>query len=892
MHEEKSVILDRIKKRWQALFRKEELERELEAELRFHLERDEAENLRSGMNSKDAQFAALKSFGGIEQAKEECRDARGVRAIEEFWQDLRFAVRTMRKHRGFTLTAVFTLALGIGANTAVFSVVNAVLLRDLPFPESDRIVTLWENNTVDGLERDDVSPANFLDWRERQKSFEELAFANPNSLDYVGDGEPVIFRAALVSKGFFEVLGATPLHGRVFAPEEYQAGKNKVVILSYGLWQRRFGGDPNIVGTKLTLDEEPMIVVGVMRSDFRLHLFDVDEEMWGPQVVTDNLKSQRKATYLKVIGRLKQGVTIEQAQAEMLGIGNNLASEYPATNSGIGVTAVTLPEHLKGKWRLALLILLGAVGFVLLIACTNVANLLLARGAERERELAIRAAMGAGCGRLLRQLLTESLLIAILGCGIGIMLASWCIHLIVAFNPGDIPRIEQVHIDGATLIFVTAVAFLATLVFGIAPALQFSRPNLQRSLKEAGHTVSSGSARQWLRGGLVITEIALAVVLLIGAGLLVRSFVSLINVDPGFSVDRVASLQVFIWRRYTTPEQRVAYVNETLSRIEAMPDVEAAGITTAIPILESSATTSVPLSIEGQPPGSPGQEPVAQNSVATGGYFRAIGARLLRGRLFNQFDTYSSLKVAVINDTMAKRYWPAEDPIGRKFSLRSGARGEQGPITLEIAGVVSDSRQDGLDKPTRPEFFRPHSQSPSGSLIYIVRARNDTAALIPAIRESIWKTSPGQPFYSVTTMDRLVSDSLKSRRFNLALLGAFAGLALILALTGVYGVMSFVTRQRTHELGVRVALGAGTRDIAKLVLGHGFRLAMIGTVIGAVAAFALTRLMSALLFGVTASDPLTFAVVTVLLPAIALLACYLPARRAMKIDPLVALRYE
>jgi putative ABC transport system permease protein len=807
------------------------------------------------------------------------------------FQDIQYGMRMLAKNPGFTAIAVLTLSLGIGANTAIFSVVNGVLLRDLPFPESDRIVTLWENNTTDGLERDDVSPANFLDWRDRQKSFEDLAFANPFSFDYVADGEPVTIRSALVSEGFFNVLGASPLHGRVFAPEEYEAGKDKVVILSYGLWQRRFGSDPKVIGTKLTLDEEPMTVVGVMRPDFRLHLFDVDEEMWGPEVITDDLKSRRKATYFKVIGRLKPGITIEQARAEMTGIANNLAAEYPATNTGIGVTAITLPDHLSGKWRLALFILLAAVGFVLLIACTNVANLLLARGADRERELAIRAAMGAGRWRLLRQLLTESLLIAILGCGIGILLARWCVHLLVAFNPADIPRLDQVSVDGTTLIFVTAIGFLTALLFGIAPALKFSRPNLQRSLKEAGPTMA-GTTSHRLRGALVVTEIALAVVLLIGAGLLMRSFVTLINVDPGFAIDRVASLQVFIWDRYTTPDQRRAYVAETLQRIEQMPDVEAAGITTALPILESSAMTSVPISIDGQPPRPAGQEPVAQNSIATAGYFNAIGARLLRGRLFNQFDTGSSLRVAVINDTMAKRYWPNEDPIGRKFSLRNGGRSEPGPVTLEIAGIVSDLRQDGLDKNPRPEFFRPHAQAPSGSLIYVIRTRSDAAALIPALRASIWKTSPGQPFYSVTTMDRLVSDSLKARRFNVALLGAFAGLALMLALTGVYGVMSFVMRQRTHEIGVRVALGAKARDIATLVLKHGFRLAIIGTVIGALAAFALTRLMSALLFGVTATDPATFAAVAVLIPVIALIACYIPARRAMKVDPLVALRYE
>ncbi len=812
--------------------------------------------------------------------------------IRQIAQDIRYAVRILLRTPSFTLVVVLTLALAIAANTAIFSVVNGVLLRDLPFPDSDRIVTLWENNTVDGLDRDDVSPANFLDWRDRQQSFDVLAFANPYSLDYVADGEPVTFRTSMVSRGFFDILRASPLHGRVFTPDEYEAGNNKVVILSHALWQSRFGGDPGVVGRTLTLDDEPMTVVGVMKPEFRLHLFDIDDEIWGPQVITESLKTQRKATYLKVLGRLKPDVTLEQARADMTRIAGNLSAEYPATNTGIGVTAITLPEHLKGKWRLALLILLGAVGFVLLIACTNVANLLLARGADREREFAIRAAIGAGRGRLLRQLLTESLLIALLGCGAGIFLARWCIHLIVAFNPGDIPRIEQVQLDGPTLVFVTAVGLVTAVLFGIAPALRFSRPDLQHGLKEAAATFSSRLIGHRLRGGLVVTEIALAVVLLIGAGLLVRSFVSLISVDPGFAIDRIASLQVFIWGRYTTPDQRIAYVNETLQRIEGMPDVEAAGITTALPILESSATTSVPFSIEGQPPKAAGQEPTAQINTATSGYFRAIGMRVLRGRLFDQFDNNNGEKVAVINDTMAQRYWPNEDPVGRKFILRSGGRSEPGPVPLQIVGVVSDARQDGLDKPARPEFYRPHSQSPSGSLIFVVRTRNEASTLIPALRESIWKTSPDLPFYSVTTMDQLVADSLKARRFNLALLGAFAALALVLALTGVYGVMSFVTRQRTHEIGVRVALGASARDIAQLVLGHGLRLVIFGTVLGAVAALALTRLMSALLFGVTTTDPATFAVVIISLPVVALLACYAPARRATKVDPLVALRYE
>ena len=808
------------------------------------------------------------------------------------WQDLRYGLRMLGKHPGFTVTVVLTLALGIGANTAIFSVINGVLLRSLPFPDSERIVTLWENNPADGLDRDDVSPANFMDWRERQHSFEEMAFANPNSFDYLGEGEPEVIRAALVSKGFFQILGTGPLYGRVFLPEEYEAGRNKVVLMSYGLWQRRFGGDSNVVGRKLTLDGESMTVVGVMPSQFKLHLFDNEEEMWAPQPPDESLRQQRKATYLKVIARLKPGVTIEQSRADLAGVATNLAAEYPKTNTGIGVTAVTLPEHLKGKWRLALWILVGAVGFVLLIACTNVANLLLARGTEREREFAIRAAVGAARHRLFRQILTESMLIAFLGCLAGLVLASWCINLVVAFNPGDIPRIEEVKLDGATLVFSTAASLLTAIVFGIAPALQFSRASVHSGLKDTGHTVTSGAARNLLRSGLVITEIALAVVLLIGAGLLTRSFIRLVSLDPGFSPDKVVSLQVFIWGKYNQPDQRAAYVKETLERIEAMPEVVAAGVTTAIPLLESSATTSLPFVVEGQAAPPPGQEPVAQHTIATAGYFPAIGARLLRGRLPNQFDTKESAQVAVINETMARRYWPHEDPVGRNFILRSATRGQQGPTTLEIAGVVSDSRQDGLDKNPRPEFFRPHAQSPSGSIIFVVRGRGDAATLLPALKARIWETTPDQPFYSVTTMDGLVSDSLRARRFSLGLLGAFAILALVLALTGVYGVMSFVMRQRTHEIGVRIALGARTRDIATLVLVQGLRLTVIGTTLGVVASFGLTRVMASLLFGVTATDPTTFALIVLLLPIVALLACYVPARRATKVDPLVALRYE
>jgi putative ABC transport system permease protein len=603
------------------------------------------------------------------------------------------------------------------------------------------------------------------------------------------------------------------------------------------------------------------------------------------------MKQQRKATYLKVVARLKPDVSLAQAQADLNNIATQLAQENPNTNQGLGISAITLPEHLKGKWRRALVILFAAVGLVLLIACANVANLSLARGSQREREFSIRAAIGAGRGRIVRQLLIESLLLAALGCGGGLFLAVWGVQFVVAFNPGDIPRIDQVALDGLTLAFVAVVGFLTTLIFGLVPALQLSKPDLQSCLKESGQTATATKARNRLRSTLVVTQIALAFVLLVGAGLVLRSFVSLLRVDPGFAADKVVAIQAFIWDRYNKPEQREAYTRETLEKIESLPGVEAAGVTTAIPLLESSQTSSLPFAVEGRPE-HVSQEPVAQFTIASPNYFSAIGGRLLKGRLFNQFDDKNSTRVALINETMAKRNWPGEDPVGSKFSLKRGGRDARGGTTFEVAGVVTDQRQDGLDKTPREEFFIPYAQSPSGSTIFVVRTKGDPNALLQSLKARIWESNNTQPFYAVTTMDQLVSNSLKARRFNLMLLGVLAVLALTLASVGIYGVISFTTGQRTHEIGVRMALGAQTRDILKLVVGKGMALTLLGIAIGAVASFAVMRSISSLLFNISPTDPITFVFIALLLASVALLACFFPARRASKVDPLVALRYE
>ncbi|MFY9610396.1 MAG: ABC transporter permease [Blastocatellia bacterium] len=810
--------------------------------------------------------------------------------MDTFFQDLRFSVRTLLKRPGFTAVAVLTLTLGISATTAIFSVVNGVLLRPPPFREPERTLVLWENNLKDGIERDDVSPANFLDWRERNRSFEDIAFVNPYSLDYQDGPEPETWQTAMVSQGFFDILGASAIIGRTFAPEEYRSSGITAVVLTYGLWQRNFGSDPNIVGRTLRLDDHSATIVGVLSPEFKLRLFETEKVAYAPQFPDESMSRQRRATYLKVVARLREGVTVEQARGEMDTIAAGLASEYPQTNSGIGVTTVALADQMTGHVRPALLILLGAVGFVLLIACANVANLLLSRASERTREFAIRAALGAGRRRIIRQLLTESLFLSLVGGAGGLLLAVWSIDVIVALGPGNIPRLEEAGLDGVTVGFALLMTGLSALLFGLAPALQLSKPNLNEHLKETRS--SAGPSRHRLRSVLVVTEIALAMVLLVGAGLLVRSFVSLLRTDPGFASDRVVGLQTFIWDRYTTPQQRATYVQQGLERLKSVPGVMAAGITTALPFFESSMSSSLPFMIEGEAPPPAGEEPTAFYTIATNDYFAALGVPLVSGRLFTQFDRGGAPLVVLINETMAKRFFPDQDPVGKKILVRGGQRGLSAPAPSEIVGVVGDLRHEGLDQAPRPEYFRPYEQWLTGSIIFTVRTSTAPASLIPTLKARLWEVNSTQPIYQVATLDNLISDSLKSRRFSLLLLGSLAGLALVLALVGIYGVMSLATRQRTHEIGVRMALGARGGDVLRLVMTHGIKLAMAGVGLGLAGAVAMTRLMRTLLYEVSATDPLTFIQVALLLIIAAIVACYIPARRATKVDPMIALRYE
>ncbi|HZE69970.1 MAG TPA: ABC transporter permease [Pyrinomonadaceae bacterium] len=797
-------------------------------------------------------------------------------------RDLRYATRSLLKRPGFTAIVVITLALGIGANAAVFSVINAVLLRPLPYREADRIVTLWQNDTKAGIPRNDVSPANFIDWSEQSKSFEAIAGIEPFGFSLLGEGEPERFPAWLVTSGFFEAGGVSAFRGRTFAADDYQPGKDHVLVIGHGLWQRRFGGDESLVGRKLTLNGQPYVVVGIMPPQFQL---PPDREIWAPRVLGETQRQLRGPTYWNVIARLKPGVTVRQAQVEMSGIAMRLAAQYPDTNGGMGATVVPLYDQMTGQAKSALWVLAGAVAFVLLIACANVANLLLVRGAERQREFAIRRALGAERSRLLRQTLTESLLLALAGGAGGVLLASWGVKLIPTLTSAKIPRLEQVTIDLKVLLFALGVSVLTSIIFGIVPAAQFWRHDLQSTLKEGGRGTATAPVRHKARSSLVVGEVAVALVLLTGAGLLVRSFITLLRVDPGFEKQNVLALQVFLSRNYQKPDQLTGFFDQALEKIRNVPGVQSAAVVSSPPFI--NLEQDAPFTIDGRPAPPSGSEPSAFYSEVSTDYLNTLSVPLLRGRFLTKFDKGDSPLVVVINQAMARRYFQNEDPLGKELAVLFAKTS-----TREIIGVIGNVLHKGLDAEPRPEMFVPYQQSPSSQLTFVVKTTADGAAMLPAIKSAIRGVNSNQTFAKTATMEELIGDSLKQRRFNLFLLGLFAMLALVLACIGIYGSISYSVRQRTNEIGVRLALGAQASDVLRLIIGHGLTLVLVGVAIGLAASFVLTRTIKSLLFGVSATDPLTFFVISLVLIGTALLAAWIPAWRATKVDPLIALRYE
>ncbi|HYP29748.1 MAG TPA: ABC transporter permease [Blastocatellia bacterium] len=863
--------------------REEELDEEIQAHLRMAIE----DRMGRGETAEQARDSALREFGNVGLVKEVTRDVWGWRPAGELAQDLRYGARMLVKSRGFTFIAVITLALGIGATTAIFSVVNTVLLKPLPFKESDRLVIVWEEGTAQGFPRNSVSAANYIDWRDQNQVFEGMSILGRMNFNLTGVGEPERIDGRRVSANLFDLLGVKLRLGRAFLPEEDQPGSNRVVILSHGLWQRRFGSDANIIGQPLTLNGQSFTVVGVMPPQFQFP--SPQDELWVPIAFTSQEAANRGNNSYEVIARMKPGVMPEQAQAEMNTIAARLKQQYPDVVKSNGSVVIPLHEQLMGDIKPALLVLLGAVGFVLLIACANVANLLLARAAVRQKEIAVRIALGAGRLRLIRQFLIESVLLAALGGAGGLLLALWGVSLLKAFIPENLPQVQAITVDASVLIFTLLISLLTGLIFGLAPALQSSKVNLNETLKEGGRDSASGSHGNRIRGLLVIAEVAVSLVLLIGAGLFINSFVRLLNVDAGFRADNLLTINVVLPEmKYPDQARRTAFYSDLLSRIEALPGVQSAAVTNYIPLTLQGDTFGI--SIEGRPDPGPAERPDVVTRVISPKYFSTMGIELLQGREFGEEDRVDSPRVAVISETMARRLWPGEDPVGKR--IKPGPPDSPVPWRT-IIGVVKDVRQFELNANPKLQMYYCYVQPAFFVPSYlVVRTDVEPASLAAAVRGAVWEIDKDQPVSNIRTMKEVLSESIARQRFSMLLLGIFAAVALVLAAVGIYGVMSYSAAQRTREIGIRMALGAQSRDVLRLAIGQGMKMALVGVAVGLTGAFALTRLIESLLFGVSTTDPATFALVTFLLIAAALLACYIPARRATRVDPLVALRYE
>ena len=804
-------------------------------------------------------------------------------------KDIRYSIRVLLKNPAFTLTALLTLALGIGVNTAIFSVVDSVLLRPLPLKDPDRVVAVWEHSLRAGVDRNEMAPANYFDLRRQNQVFDGLGAFGDQSLNLTGAGEPARLDARLVTANVFSLLGVAPALGRTFSPDEDQPGQNRVVVLSDGLWRRRFNSDPAIVGRNITLNAESYTVVGVMPSNFFFP--EREGELWTPWAMEPEEASGRGDHYVHTVARLKPGITIERANAEVEAIATRLSSEYPRTNEGLGFLVSSFHEDYVGNLRRPILVLFAAVALVLLIACANVANLLLAQATSRRREIAIRLALGASRLAIVRQLLVESLLLAGAGGVLGVLGAVWGVQWLSKLVPESLSKLQTVAVDARVFGFTLGVTVLTALVFGAVPALQASRSKPGETLSEVGRDLGGGMSGRFVRRVLVVAEVALAVVLLVAAGLLVRSFQRLRQVDPGFTAEKLLTMRMVLpSTKYARSEQKRAFYDELLRKVDELPGVESAGMTTFLPL--SFSGMNFAFSVEGRAAPGDMELPLAVYRVVSPDYFRAMGISLQRGRVFESRDTAEAPPVMVVNRRLAENFWPGEDPTGKRMKI--------GPVDspnawATVAGVVGDVRQTGLYGEQNFEIYVPYAQERRGFVVprdLIVRTTGDPASLIGAVREAVWSVDKDQPISNVRMMDQVLAAAVSRERFQTLLLALFATLALVLACVGLYGVISYAVVQRTHEIGVRMALGAQAGDVVRLVINQGMLLTLIGLVIGVTGAFAVTRVMTEMLFGVTATDPLTFAGVPLVLSVIAFLACYIPARRATKVDPLVALRYE
>ncbi|HEV2183177.1 MAG TPA: ABC transporter permease [Candidatus Acidoferrales bacterium] len=881
--------LPELARRLRMLFRRRQFDHDMDEEMRVHLELREKEYAQSGFSPEEAHMAARKNFGNALAIREVSHDSWGWAWLEHLAQDLRFAFRMFSKNPGFTAVAILTLALGIGANTAIFSVVYGVLLQPLPYTDASRLVVL--NETTPKVGTVSVSYPNFLDWRTESHAFSQMAAVHDVGFNLAGVTQPENISGEAVSPNFLSMMGVRPFLGRDFNASEEKSGTPPVVLLSYELWQSHLGSDRDAIGRTITLDGRSFTIVGVLPPNFRsLDKTDVMLPI-GVWATSNSGEANDRGDRgdMIVIGRLAPHVTFAQARMEMEGIAARLAKEYPATNDKFGVALQSIRDSFVSDARPAILVLFGAVMFVLLIACANVANLFLVRGAARTKEIALRMAFGASRSRIVRQMLTESFVLACLGGVLGLALAVAGIHGIARLIPMDMLSGATLNLNGAVLFFAAGVIVLAAFIFGLAPAMHSTRPDVQSELKEGGRTASASAAQNKLRGALAIAEISLALILLICAGLMMRSLYKLMSVNPGFRPDRVLTMEMVLrTQQYSKDPAVLNFWQQVLGRVRALPGVESAATGTLVPLTGSHSRGDI--TIEGMALPTPGNFPHPDIHEVSPAFTSTLGIPLLRGRTFTEIDKQGTPLVGMVNARLAQQYWPNDDPLGKRFMF--GHPSTDPPKWITVVGVVGDTKLYGLANPSRLEVYISSLQYPGSDMNLVVKSRIDPAAMISAIRGAVASIDKNQPIFAISTMNQLVSDSVGTRRITLVLLGLFSALALVLAAIGIYGVISYSVAQRTHEIGIRMALGAQPVDVLRMVLKQGVKITFAGVAIGVMVSLGLTQLMSSLLFSVSTADPLTFAGVAILLVLVALLACYIPARRALRVDPMVSLRYE
>ncbi len=868
--------------------RRKRMLEELDEDIRDHIERETQDNIERGMSPEEARYAALRKFGNVTRVKEETREVWSMVWLEQLLQDVRFGLRMLRKSPGFTAVAALTLALGIGANTYIFSMVDALVLRPLEFSDPGRLVALWERVPSAGVDRNEVAPANFLDLKQQNHVFDHIAVQSWWDANLGGVEHPEHLHGFLVTPDYFLAVEAQPMLGRGFLPEEGTPGKERVAVLSYELWRDHFARDPSVVGKPILLNGMDYTVVGVMGPDFN---YPSGAQVWGALAFTPEVQTNRGSHYLRGVAHLAAGVRPEQAQAEMSAIAARLAQQYPQTNTGRDVHVMPLMESEVGQARAPLMILLAAVGLVLLIACANISNLLLARAGSRQRETAIRAALGATRLRLVRQSLVESMLLGLLGGGLGILLAFLCLEAQIIRIPSEfarmIPGWGKIAINGPVLLFTSVVSLGTGLIFGLLPALGASRPNVNDTLKDAAPSAGVGRRRGLLRNALIVSEVGVSLALLVTAGLMMKSFTRLERVSPGFNPDRVLTMFIALPEaKYTSDQQTASFYEQLLERVRSLPGVQDAAVANLIPLGGMNETWSI--RIEGRPEPKPGQESDANYRAVSNSYFRTMQIPVLRGRQFSNEDSAKGPRVVTVNEAFAARYWPGEDALGKRMRLTGPPEKASWRTVVAVVGNIRNQ----LDLPARPEMYFPLRQQMEYIVALAVRTSSDARGMAESVRSQVAALDRDLPVFDIMTMDDWRSVSVITQKIGGTLMAAFAGFALVLAAMGLFGVIAYAVSERTHEIGIRVALGAGRGEVFRLVVGQGMLLALIGLLVGLPLALGMGRAVARLLHGVAPNDLATFAGVAAILAGVALAACYIPARRAMRVDPMVALRYE